>query len=177
MGYDDVELLGDDDEDVTELLGDDLLGYGSVDDYDEGGLLGARRRRARAKRMLKRRGYTRDRGLILGLGTQTIGAGVTADHLASPQVPFRPKRIIITATGTGITLDNINVEDIKVGKNSQLVTAGPFPAAGFAATAFDIGIKFDTAVPGIDIVVSLTNLAAVEDATTTVGMFGYSAER
>jgi hypothetical protein len=41
MGYEDDELLGD------EL--DELLGQGTVDDFDEGGLLGAKRRAKRAE--------------------------------------------------------------------------------------------------------------------------------
>ena len=181
MGYEESELMG---EDVEDLLGDEddydedeLLGYGSIDDFDEGALVGARRRRrARAKRRVRRTKYTRDRGLIMGLGSQTIATGVTAPFLGSPQVLFRAKRVIITATGVSATIDDIVVEDIKIGKNSQLVTAAGFPAAGFSPTAFDIGIKFDTASPGIDIVVECTN-NDVADAVVTVGMFGYAAER
>jgi hypothetical protein len=41
----------------------------------------------------------------------------------------------------------------------------------------DIGVKFDTAYPGIDILVQATNNDAANIMTTTIGMFGYAAER
>lgn len=192
MSYDD--LLGDD------LVGDDYDLMGDVDDdFDEGGMLGdeyeilgdddddlmgdleilgrrrrRRRRRARprVRRRVARRGYTRDRGLLLGFGTQTgIAAGATVDFVANPQVPFRPKRVLIDTDQTPI-----EVADIKVGKNSQLASAGGFPGSAFQATAFDIGVKFDSAYPGLDIVVTITNNSAAA-ATITTGMFGYAAER
>jgi hypothetical protein len=169
MGYEDDELLGD------EL--DELLGQGTVDDFDEGGLLGAKRR---AKRRLARRGYSRDRGMLMSLGTVAIavGGGI-GNFIAAPQVPFRPKRIIISANVAGVAaaLDVLVINQINVGKNSQLVAAGDFPATAFAADAQDIGVKFDTAYPGIDILVQATNNDAANIMTTTIGMFGYAAER
>lgn len=172
--FDDEGLEGDDYDD-DELMGDyEILG----DDYDDDDLMGRRRRRRRrgrgrrARRVVARRGYTRDRGLVLGFGTQTpIAAGATVDFTANPQVPFRPKRVVIDTDQTPIA-----VEDIKVGKNSQLASAGAFPGSAFQANAFDIGVKFDSAYPGLDIVVTVTNNAAMA-ATITVGMFGYAAER
>lgn len=165
--FDDGGLAGYDDDD--DLMGDDEL-MGDLE------ILGRRRRRKRrrrrGRRRVARRGYTRDRGLILGFGTQTgIAAGATVDFTANPQVPFRPKRVLIDTDQTPI-----EVADIKVGKNSQLASAGGFPASGFQANAFDIGVKFDSAYPGLDIVTTITNNAAMA-ATVTVGMFGYAAER
>ncbi len=178
MGYDDDELMGDDDDDellgddLDELMGDDeLLG----DDFYGNELMGARRRRRRkrrGKRKLRRRGYSRERGLVLGFGTQTIAANTTVDFTANPQVPFRAKRIIIQ--GTSIT--QLDVEDIKIGKNSMLTSAQAFPASGFAGGTFDQAIKFDTAVPGIEITVTLTDQSGLANVTT-VGMFGVAAER
>ena len=172
--FDDYGLEGDDYDDDDDLMGDlEILG-----DEDDDELMGQRRRRRmrrgrrRVRRRVARRGYTRDRGLILGFGTQTpVAAGATVDFTANPQVPFRPKRVVIDTDETPIA-----VEDVKVGKNSQLASAGAFPGSAFAANAFDIGVKFDSAYPGLDIVVTVTNNAAMP-ATITVGMFGYAAER
>lgn len=196
LGYDDDDLMGDDFDDeglqgYDELLGDDDDDYDLMGDDDEDDdLLGdleilgrrrrrrrrgrsrSRRRRPKARRRVARRAYSRDRGLILGFGTQAgIAAGATVDFTANPQVPFRPKRVLIDTDATPI-----EVADIKVGKNSQLASAGGFPASGFQANAFDIGVKFDSAYPGLDIVTTITN-NAVGAATVTVGMFGYAAER
>jgi hypothetical protein len=154
---DDDDIMGDDD----DIMGDELMG--------ELELVG--RAAKRRKRALRRGGYSRDRGLLLGFGSKDITSGDTQDFLANPQVPFRPKRIIIDPA------TNIAVQDIKVGKNSQLVSANSFPAVAFQANAFDIGIKFDTAYPGIDITVTLTNNGAGTATGTTVGMFGFAAER
>lgn len=165
MEIEDDYVLGDDDYD--ELLGDE---------YE---LLGARRRRRpktrrkRPRAILNRRQFTRERGLVLGFGTQNVGIGVTQDFTANPQVPFRPKRIVIQSTSN---LGDFIVEDVRVGKNSQLASAAGFPGSAFVNNAFDIGVMFDTAWPGIDIVVTVTNSnAAAQDIT--VGMFGYAAER
>lgn len=170
MGWDedDDELEGDD-----ELLGDfydnALEGY---DDGDE--LLGRKRRRRgrKAKRGLRRRGYSRERGLVLGFGSQTVLASTTVDFVANPQVPFRGKRLIIAATDLG----GLNLEDLKIGKNSMLVSAQAMPASAFAAGTFDQAIKLDTAVPGIEITATVTDVSAV-DNVVSIGMFGVAAER
>jgi hypothetical protein len=181
-----LELLGDLDDDLDELMGDDelegdfygneLMGDDDDDDDDDVELMGARRRRrrrhARGRRRLRRRHYSRERGLVLGFGTQTIAANTTVDFTANPQVPFRPKRMIVQATSVA----QLDVEDIKVGKNSMLTSAQAFPASGFAAGTFDQAIKFDTAVPGIEVTVTCTDQSGAANVTN-VGMFGVAAER
>ena len=131
MGYDDDELMGDELEgdELDELMGDDEL----LGDFYGNQLMGARRRKRPAKRKLRRRGYSRERGLVLGFGTQSIAANTTVDFTANPQVPFRAKRIIIQATA----INALDVEDIKIGKNSMLTSAQAFPASGFAGGTFD----------------------------------------
>lgn len=167
MGFDDDELLGDDDDDDDELLGDDQSFYGSE-------LLGRRRRRKRKKRgrKLKRRGYSRERGLVLGFGSQSIATGVTVDFVANPQVPFRGKRLILSAT----SLNEASLEDLKIGKNSMLVSAQSMPAEAFGAGTFDQAIKLDTAVPGIEITATISS-SSVAANVVNVGMFGVAAER
>lgn len=159
LGYGMDELLGEDD----YLEGDDDL----MGDYE---LMGARRRRGR--RRLVRKGYGSARALLLGFDPIAMAIGATNDFTANPQVPFRPRRIIIGAT----SIVGLVVEDIKIGKNSQLVNAGAFPAIGFAGDTTEQLIKFDTAVPGIDIVITMTNTSGAAN-TVSAGMFGAAATR
>lgn len=192
MGLDDDEL-GDDllGDDIDELMGDaygnELMGYDGgggggglgADDYE---ILGASRgsklralaaalKRSRRRRVV-RRGFSRERGLIMGFDRQTIAANTTTDFTANPQVPFRPRTMIVGATD----LDGLAIEDIKVGKNSQFVTAGAVPASTFSANATFKDFKFDTAVPGIDVVVTATDLSGVANAVA-IAMNGVAAER
>ncbi len=173
MGDDFDDLMGDDGDIIEELMGAlEIIGRKRGRGRRRRGRKRGRKKRGRGRRSLARVKYTKDRGLILGFGTQTgIAAGATVDFPANPQVPFRAKRVLIDTDATPIA-----VEQILVGKNSQMASAGAFPGSAFAANAFDIGVKFDSAWPGIDIVVTVTN-NAVGAAIITVGMFGYAAER
>ena len=173
MGFDDDDDIEGDEDELEgdyEIMGDDEL----EGDFYGSELEGRRRRRKRkrSKRRLKRRGYTRERGLLLGFDSQAVAIGATVDFPANPQVPFRCKRTLIGAT----SIAGLVVEDIKVGKNSQFVSAGGFPAVGFAGNTFDQAIKFDTAYPGIDIVVTVTDTSGAIN-TVSIGMFGVAAER
>lgn len=192
LGDDEDELMGDEvDELMGDLYGNDLgfggggddagMGMMGADDYE---ILGARGRRgnklarlARAlklakRRRLARRGFSRERGLIMGFDRQTIALNTTADFTANPQVPFRPRTMIVAAT----SIDGLVIEDIKVGKNSQFVTAGAVPAATFSTDATFKDFKFDTAVPGIDVVVTATDVSGAAN-TVAISMNGVAAER
>jgi hypothetical protein len=123
------------------------------------------------RRAIVREEYTKERGLLLPFGRATVGAGLTADFTANPQVPFRPSSLIIGATA----IAGLVVDDIKVGKNSQFVASGAAPAAAFGSDATFKGLKFDTAVPGIDIVITVTDVSAV-DNVVSMAMFGVAAD-
>lgn len=196
------DLLGEDDDlNYLEGIDDDLDDldvsgdiYDTLSGYDE--IVGAKKNKKRAlakalikrkvlnqKRALVRRGYTRDRALLLPFGSILLDPKAPvptnrASILANPQCPFRPRRLVLSASSVGITnpIDELVVNDIKVGKDSQLIASGGFPASAFQGGANEMLFKFDTASPGIDISVDLENTNASYAMTVTVGMVGYAAE-
>ena len=161
--YDDLEGL--DDDDLDEIGEYDVLGY---DDYE----IGARRKR---RPKVKRRAYSRTRRQLLPFGdTGDLAAGSSIDLLGNPQVPFKPERLVIQeTTSTGGTI----VNDIKVGKNSQFISAGAFPASLFQGNSNEGLFQFDTARPGIDIVISILNAHPTDPLRAYAGMVGISLNR
>lgn len=122
-------------------------------------------------RRLIREQYTEEKGLQLPLGRQTVAASTSAEFSNTPQVPFRPSSLVISATSiTGLTVDNI-----LVGKNGQFTASGAMPAAAFGADSTFKGMKYDTARPGINVVVQVTDVSAVANVVV-MGMFGIAAE-
>ncbi len=85
---------------------------------------------------------------VPGLGSATLRQ--------QPQIIFRPERLVIVSAIASF----FNVEDIKVGKNSQTVASGAIPASSFAETAFGVRMKLDTAQISQDIILSVTNIDA-----------------
>lgn len=177
--YDDEEdELGDEIDDILDALSgeedEDDLGYdddyddlGEEDEFDE---IGARRRyRGRRRRRLPRRRRRRGRRLPkawlrpvrprqfrkypLGLGVTNVAAGATAVINVNPQLPFKLLRLSTPAAD--FTIDNI-----QIGTVSQFVAAGACPSEGFAPNAVGVGLKGDTAVPGVAIQLTVTNTAA-----------------
>lgn len=179
--YDDEELIGYAEE---ELIGED---YGDDDDDDElAALLGARRgrrpyRRGRAARrrrpgraialraaavakavrqveqgsLLKKTRPTKSREFPVGFDSvATIAAGASATLTQRPQIIFRPERIVVPAAVAAF----FQINDVKVGKNSQLVSAGAIPAATFAETAFGVRLKMDTVQISQDLILLVTNI-------------------
>lgn len=114
----------------------------------------------------------------LGFPTVTFSAtsGTALVAVASPQQPFRPRRVVYTEARTssgGLVLIN----DIKVGTRSQLAGVGPIAAGAFAPNAFDVNIHFDSATPGvtIDVLLSITTAPTSTDTVAAqITMFGDS---
>lgn len=137
----DTELVGDA---VDELLsgsdgwGEDVSGYGEE-------IVGAPRR-AKVKNVKPQRLQR----LALGIGVTSVGANSSAVVTVTPQVPFKLERFI----SQSITL---SIGDIKVGTNSQFVGAGSIPIEIFGRDAIGVGLKGDTAVPGVDIALYASN--------------------
>lgn len=138
----DVDLVGDA---VDELLrgpdDDGLSGYGED-------IVGAPQRariRNRKPQKLQR--------LVIGLGVTAVAAATSAVVTVTPQLPFKIERFISQSTG-------LNVLDIKVGTSSQFVGSGSIPIEVFARDAVGIGLKGDTAVPGVDIALGVSNPTA-----------------
>lgn len=131
------EIVGD-----TEIVGDAvdelLSGYGEE-------IVGAPQR---AK--VVQRGASRLQRLALGIGVTSVAANSSAVITVTPQVPFKLERFI----SQSVTL---SIQDIKVGTNSQFVGAGSIPIEIFGRDAIGVGLKGDTAVPGVDIALYVSN--------------------
>tara|TARA_R100001244_G_scaffold132394_1_gene108869 strand:- start:14648 stop:15295 length:648 start_codon:yes stop_codon:yes gene_type:complete len=105
--------------------------------------------------LLKKTGPTKSREFAIGFDSgTTIAAGASATLTQRPQIIFRPERIVVPASLASFFLIN----DVKVGKNSQLVSAGAIPAATFSETAFGVRLKMDTVQISQDLIMLVTNI-------------------
>jgi hypothetical protein len=143
MPYDiigDSNLIGDAVDELLKGAGDDegVQGYGAE-------IIGAMQR---AK--VRNTAPTRLQRLALGIGITSVAATSSAVVTVTPQVPFKLERFISQSTG-------LTVNDVKVGTNSQFVGAGSIPVEIFARDAIGVGLKGDTAVPGVDIALYVSN--------------------
>jgi hypothetical protein len=165
-GYEYTEILGDgsDGEDVlAELLGE-------IDGDDSGAFVGAAakkqqnaQKRAMARDLLRRRVNSgallrsvpprNAREYALGLGSTSVSGNSSANINVQPQVIFRPERLVVPSN---LAMDFL-ITDIKVGKNSQLVSTGALPAVMFTENAFGVRLKMDTAQISMFVTVSVTN--------------------
>jgi len=165
MPNDLLEIVGEDYDDL-DLEEEDELAMIGYDDYEIG---------AKRKPKIKRRAYSRVRRQMLPFGdTGTLAAGNSIDLLGNPQVPFKPERLIIQRTSVS---GSVIVSDIKVGKNSQFISAGQFPGSLFQGDSNEGLFQFDTARPGIDIVISILNGHPTDDLTAYAGMVGVTLNR
>jgi len=81
-----------------------------------------------------------------------VAAAASGPYAVSPQVPFKPLRLIVTGP------TNWLITDIKVGKNSQLA-GGSLTADAFGPGSFDSSIDFDTCNLGAQVSVTVTNIS------------------
>lgn len=82
-----------------------------------------------------------------------VPAGQTQGIEQKPQVLFRGERL---AVPNSIVL-NFDLEDLKVGKDSQLASPGSMPSECFSNLSVGVRMQLDTAEPGITITLSVTN--------------------
>ncbi len=173
------DMYGDDEsgfETTTEILGDLLDGDDESGEFvgdDESGddILGAvlrkkkgnaqktamardlLRRRVQAGTLLRSVSPRSSREYALGLGSTSVGGNNSANINVQPQVIFRPERLVVPSN---IAVDFL-ITDIKVGKNSQLVSTGALPAVMFTENAFGVRLKMDTAQISMFVTISVTN--------------------
>jgi hypothetical protein len=158
-------------EGLTEIVGDDSgddSGAQFVGDMDgDDSSMGAAKRHARSKQakadMMRKRiaagALLRTlpprsaREFVIGLGSTALPGLSSANISVQPQVIFRPERIVIPSN---LAADFL-ITDIKVGKNSQLVSPGAIPAVVFVENAFGVRLKMDTAQIAQFITISVTN--------------------
>jgi hypothetical protein len=178
-GYEYTEIMGDGsdgDDALGDLLDGEFVGDGSDGSqaWGESGddILGAVVR-AKKKRNARKQAMARDlmarrvasgallrsvaprnaREYALGLGSTSVAGTSSANINVQPQVIFRPERLVVPSN---LAVDFL-ITDIKVGKNSQLVSTGALPAVMFTEQAFGVRLKMDTAQISMFVTVSVTN--------------------
>jgi hypothetical protein len=107
------------------------------------------------KKLLKRlnRDSDSEREYVVGFGPTKVKAGATYNAQAQVQMPYRGNRLIIASALS----NNFSVNDIRVGKDSQAISANPIPAAAFSELAVGIDLGLDIAIPGHFLTLSVTN--------------------
>jgi hypothetical protein len=93
------------------------------------------------------------REYALGLGSTSVAGNSSANINVQPQVIFRPERLVVPSN---LAVDFL-ITDIKVGKNSQLVSTGALPAVMFTEVAFGVRLKMDTCQISMFVTISVTN--------------------
>ena len=163
------DIMGDDILGMYDIMGDEYSELADMEDMIEGDdILGApipqqiqnkaaMARRLRQGTVLSQYNPRKGRQLILGFSsTGTVAAGATVDIIQRPQLTFRPERIFIPAAIGA----NFNVADLRIGKNSQFLSAGAVPGAVFSETSFGVRLKMDTCQIAQDIDLRVTNISA-----------------
>lgn len=103
--------------------------------------------------------------------TPATAAGASASTRARPQILFRPERLIVASqVAPYFTIDNIIV-----GKDSQMVSADPVPATAFSEVAVGVRLSLKTAVIGNDITIQFTN-TDTQDRTFRATIIGTALE-
>jgi len=110
-------------------------------------------RRVSAGALLRGVPPRQSREYALGLGSTSVSGSSSANINVQPQVIFRPERLVIPSN---LAVDFL-ITDIKVGKNSQLVSTGALPAVMFTEVAFGVRLKMDTCQISMFVTVSVTN--------------------
>ena len=102
--------------------------------------------------------YNPTKGRYWPLGfdsVNTIAAGATAIIESSPQVEFRPERLVVPTSISG----NFLISDLKVGKNSQFISNDPIPAESFEPDAADVVLRMDSAKISQVIALTVENIS------------------
>ena len=110
-------------------------------------------RRVRSGALLRSVPPRNAREYALGLGSTSVAGSSSANINVQPQVIFRPERLVVPSN---LAMDFL-ITDIKVGKNSQLVSTGALPAVMFTENAFGVRLRMDTAQISMFVTVSVTN--------------------
>lgn len=94
------------------------------------------------------------RTFVLASGKTDVGPGESVNITFQSQVNFKPSIVVIPVE----IRDKFLITDIKIGKNSQFLSATPVPANAFAfEDGTPIALKMDVARPGQLITLSITN--------------------
>lgn len=96
---------------------------------------------------------THPREFPIGFSAAVVPKGGTLPIETKPQVLFRGERLAIPQS----IVVNFDVNDIKVGKDSQLAAPGNLPGECFSNLSIGVRMQLDTAEPGITITLSMFN--------------------
>jgi hypothetical protein len=147
------EIIGDDD--LEALMAGDDVAIGAVSSSDLRSLARARKADPNAVLVRQRSAANRRRKLLPGSTNPSVAAAASTTVTYKTQETFRPERYVVASA---IAADFV-ITSITVATTNQLAANGSVPADIFAATAFDCDLHFDTAEPGVDIVVGITNIS------------------
>lgn len=157
------EIVGEDAlvGDVVDEILEELSG---IDDEDED--VGAVKRRLKkrikrrwmpkVRRAIKKVRSTQFRNYPIGLDITAVAAGATVTVERRPQLPFKPVRLSIPATLSA----GLMITDVQIGTASQFAGPGEIPVECFDVPATDVRLKGDTAVPGVNILITVRNPTA-----------------
>jgi hypothetical protein len=151
------EFVGDDDS--GDDVGDDMIGAflrkkkAKKNNRQRAQALALMRKRIAAGSLLRGVPPRNSREYALGLGSTSVQGNSSANINVQPQVIFRPERLVVPSN---LAVDFL-LTDIKVGKNSQLVSTGAIPAVVFTETAFGVRLKMDTCQIAMFVTISVTN--------------------
>ena len=118
------------------------------------------------------------REFAIGFGptSPAVAAGSTVIVAAQPQIIFRGSRLVVPSFfGADPVAPNFTVNDIRVGKDSQFVSAGPLPALAYLENAVGTAMGLDTCNVGQLITLNVTNIGAAAH-TFFATIFGTSVQ-
>ncbi len=179
MDEDDLSLLGVDDYDDIDLLGDedDELGLRFASLMRSRAVRGGTSRRGRARALAKAlvpripgspRQGAREWALGFNVVTFDTTSGTSLDATANPQRAFKGSRLVvdIARSNAGLSASGlVTIEQLFIGQTNQLVSAQSVSAGAFAPGAFHTSLSLDPATPGVDITVGF----AISVAPTVAG--------
>jgi hypothetical protein len=97
------------------------------------------------------------RRLILSFALDGIVAGANATITQQPQTVFRPERLIIPAS----IAPNFDIVDIIIGNRRQSAATNAANGSVYSEVAIGTGLLLDTAQPGVQVQLVITNTSAV----------------
>lgn len=104
----------------------------------------------------------------LGFPTTVIRAGTRDCIRTQPQLSFRGRLLVL---GSEALVEDLVVEDLKVGNQTIFVSCGPVPGCAFSATAFPFWLKLPTADICQNVAIMLHN-AGPSDLRVTPVLYG-----
>lgn len=164
---------------LYELSGEEILGADPLDQYLMGALPVRRPtyQQPQAYRppaaTVRTKPPTTARELILGFDSVTVVTKSTSRKITTrAQQIFRPDRLIVAAAIAA----SFTVDDLKVGTNSQFLSGDSVPAEAFSNVSVGVKMHMDTVNPGIDVVLTVTNIDAANDHRFNGALIGPSVK-